>query len=493
MSRRVVCVSVCSVLAGVFGGSVVSAQASASGTWTSAPLTRPTAAARGVSVVSMANPCSQDDAALTQLARLPEGAALLRMRRELEAAAGLHSMRSTQSTAATTLALQPVTRMRFEVDSLASVIESVVLAAPRRGELVRNEIEQRSAVTMRVRELAPLVDHEVELALARVSQGAPRAPAGYMGVTVSSVPLRQSLRAGYIVSYCEYPVVLAVDAGSPAERAGIQAGDTIIAFNGQDVRAGMVDWTSLLTPNSLVRVRTQRSGTRRDVTVRVQAKPTPASVRVQYARTPGAAPLVPLPASAPTSPRAPMAPGSFVFETMLEPTVVYSMMRSGGQQFTVTGDSVFSIMLSSRSEPGAVWGVAPLTVSGMSAAPTPNAVRGVAPPTVAGMSAAPTSWLSFATTNEDAMLFGAQLKTLGAELRSALSLPEGVLVLQVLPRTPAADGGLRDGDVIRAANGLVVRRVGDLRTAYERAGEGRTMVLRVVRGDAAERTVTMRW
>ncbi len=381
------------------------------------------------------NPCGQDDADVRSLARLPEGLALLRMRSELEAASRLQALRASSESST---AGAPVLQMRREVDSLARVIESVVLAAPRRGgDAMNSELAQRSAVTIRVRQLAPQVDQAVELALARVARPAPTAPSGYMGVTLSSVPLRQSLQAGYIVSYCEYPVIEAVDPGSPAERAGLQAGDTIVAFNGQDVRSGMVDYTSLLTPNATVRVRTRRDGRTRDFSLRVASRPAPSPVRA-YARVQSAM-----------------------------PTAQPVLARSEAPRAEVAGSNVFVF---ERSAP-----LVSVRGSGGVTAPTPPAM------------------MSFFTNTDDAMLFGAQLKSLGADLRAALSLPEGVLVLQVLRGTPASDVGLRDGDVIRSANGLVTRRVNDIRVAFERASESRTLAMRVLRGNEAERTVTLRW
>lgn len=413
------------------------------------------------------NPCGPDSADVLSLARLPEGLALLRMRSELEAASQLQALReSNQASTAGT----PVVQMRREVDSLARVIESVVLAAPRRGgDASNSEMAQRRAVTLRVRQLAPQVDQAVELALARVARPAPTAPSGYMGVTLSSVPLRQSLQAGYIVSYCEYPVIEAVDPGSPAERAGLQAGDTIVAFNGQDVRSGMVDYTSLLTPNANVKVRARRDGRNRDFTLRVAARPTPTPVRL-YGRvqaTMSGSPTLPARSEAP---RVEVAGSNvFVFE---RPAPVARVRGSSGGQVTFSSDTLNMLMTGSGeftvSSGGAWRSVAPT-------APTPPAM------------------MSFFANTDDAMLFGAQLKSLGDDLRAALSLPEGVLVLQVLRGTPASDVGLRDGDVIRSANGLVTRRVNDIRVAFERARDSRTLAMRVLRGNEAERTITLRW
>ena len=56
---------------------------------------------------------------------------------------------------------------------------------------------------------------------------------------------------------------------------------------------------------------------------------------------------------------------------------------------------------------------------------------------------------------------------------------EGVFVLRVAERTPASSGGLRPGDIIQSVNGEEIRTVAELRSAI--AASGRTMNLRILR------------
>jgi S1-C subfamily serine protease len=91
------------------------------------------------------------------------------------------------------------------------------------------------------------------------------AATGYLGLTLSGAQLRLLEPDGVWVSHCEYPVVEAVDPGSPAARAGVQAGDTLVAFNSIDLRARAVSYPALLLPGTTLRLHLRRAG---DVRVR---------------------------------------------------------------------------------------------------------------------------------------------------------------------------------------------------------------------------------
>jgi serine protease Do len=105
-----------------------------------------------------------------------------------------------------------------------------------------------------------------------------------------------------------------------------------------------------------------------------------------------------------------------------------------------------------------------------------------------------------------AVIAGAQLVPMDDELREALGVRPGagVLVVRVPEGSPAADAGLRSGDVIRAANGRAVASVGALQrtllvaqeqgmAAHAAAGDdARAVRLEIVRKGKA-RTVTLRW
>jgi serine protease Do len=71
---------------------------------------------------------------------------------------------------------------------------------------------------------------------------------------------------------------------------------------------------------------------------------------------------------------------------------------------------------------------------------------------------------------------GAQFATIDDEFAESLGLAPGVLILRVPAGTPAADAGLRSGEVVRSVNGTPVRDVTTLRRAFYSAREARLLV-----------------
>lgn len=244
-----------------------------------------------------------------------------------------------------------------------------------------------------IRTLAPKVAAfagEAEAAL----PGRSVAPSGYMGLSLSGAQVRIVTPDGVMTSHCEYPMVETVDVGSPAARAGLTAGDTLVAYNGRDVTQAAVNYAELIAAGTTVKVRVRRAGKPRDVPVvvdarREEARAVPAGVTVRG---------VPL-----TSPVMPTA--------MFNPSGV-------------------------------------------------------------------------------AVLAGAQFATMDAEFAQSLGLESGVLVLRVPAGTPAADAGLKAGEVVRSVNGTAVRDVAQLRRVLASLREPARLV---VQGKgAAGRVVELR-
>ncbi|HEX8148116.1 MAG TPA: DegQ family serine endoprotease [Pyrinomonadaceae bacterium] len=89
---------------------------------------------------------------------------------------------------------------------------------------------------------------------------------------------------------------------------------------------------------------------------------------------------------------------------------------------------------------------------------------------------------------------GINVAPLTPELATRLRLPtdrEGLVVTEVDPSGPAADAGLRQGDLIEQANREPVKSPEDLRSAVEAAGE-RPVLLLVTRGNEGSTFLTVR-
>ncbi|MCG9891694.1 MAG: trypsin-like peptidase domain-containing protein [Thermosynechococcaceae cyanobacterium MS004] len=72
---------------------------------------------------------------------------------------------------------------------------------------------------------------------------------------------------------------------------------------------------------------------------------------------------------------------------------------------------------------------------------------------------------------------------------SPVTLPEinGVLVIKVLPNTPAANAGIKWGDVVTAVDGQTVENASQFQTIVENSAVGQTLNLSVNRGDRLQK------
>jgi S1-C subfamily serine protease len=113
-------------------------------------------------------------------------------------------------------------------------------------------------------------------------------PRGYLGVTFDGQPADEIFRDGQqYIRFYQYPKIALVEPSSPAERAGVLVGDTLLELNGTDVRKE-ISLTRLLVPDTRITVRVRRDGDTRDLPVVVRESPE------YYARR-----AIPLPRSAP--------------------------------------------------------------------------------------------------------------------------------------------------------------------------------------------------
>jgi hypothetical protein len=281
--------------------------------------TRPRVELRRVDSGGHGNACLALESSPSPLVHAPEGLALLRLKRQLESAALTLERRQLLERDQ----LQRIVQVQRGMDSLMQVVaraardeaerasdaRSVTLAPAAGGRRMIVTIDNGNGpVTVNlegmmrgttsgadsalvvmappgertVRALLPDLDRFVRLLQPQVAAfageaeaslpGGAVAPSGYMGLSLSGAQIRIVTPEGVMTSHCEYPLVETVDVGSPAARAGIVAGDTLLAYNGRDVTQTAVNYADLITAGSTVKVRVRRSGRPRDVPVSVDAR-----------------------------------------------------------------------------------------------------------------------------------------------------------------------------------------------------------------------------
>jgi serine protease Do len=277
-------------------------------------------------------------------------------------------------------------------------------------------------------------------ALMQVREFEQAAPRGWIGFVAQGPGLEPRVERGQlIVRYFSYPGIISVDPSSPAQRVGITTNDTLLAYDGRDVRENDISLTRLLRPNARVTVRILRDGRVHEIPVTVEAVPSRIAQRrgdeVRDAREGWNVP------EGPSFPRIAMVPqGSAV-------------MRSAPR------------IAVSTQQPGA--------------APTPAPM-------------APTIFLGMM----NAGVAGAQLSTITRDFSQAMGLAvtSGVLVMNAPLGSLAYESGLRDGDIITKVGGRAVRSVPEVRALVEMANSdgGHSVDMDILRQKKAQRIV-LKW
>lgn len=99
-------------------------------------------------------------------------------------------------------------------------------------------------------------------------------PKGWIGINAGMVPRHEMISdAGDVVRYLAYPAIVSVEPESPAQRAGIEPGDLLVAYNGVDVVDHDVNLTQLLVPEKKLLVTVRRDGEIKNYSVLVGKTP----------------------------------------------------------------------------------------------------------------------------------------------------------------------------------------------------------------------------
>jgi len=96
---------------------------------------------------------------------------------------------------------------------------------------------------------------------------------GWIGLSTQGPNRQLNVNGELYVTQFAHPLIVTVDPQSPAERAGILAGDVLVAYNGLDVVNREFNLTTLLKPDSKVTVTVRRDGEPKDYSLVVAKAP----------------------------------------------------------------------------------------------------------------------------------------------------------------------------------------------------------------------------
>jgi C-terminal processing protease CtpA/Prc len=210
-------------------------------------------------------------------------------------------------------------------------------------EMLERRIAEANARQMRVRvQMAPMIDERAATAMSgALRQARPNdfaMPRGWLGIVVSGTAREPRIDNGeLIIRYLTYPEIVSVEPSSPAEKAGLAKSDTLMAYDGRDVRDQDISLTKLLQPNKRVFVKIRRDGRTRDIPVTIADVPSRIRLRTETSmitRAPeaeGVPPMIEFPRGTGSRPAAaPRAPMIFVPRPLAPtPGMIYSFGSAG--------------------------------------------------------------------------------------------------------------------------------------------------------------------
>src|SRR5688500_17188096 len=103
---------------------------------------------------------------------------------------------------------------------------------------------------------------------------------GWVGI-VFTTGIGQTNSSGALV-FNDYPVIESIDPGSPAESAGLSAGDILISLNSQDFRKNPIPMASLIFPGNKVTFRYRRDDVTKTSTLTVAERLDGTSARTVF-------------------------------------------------------------------------------------------------------------------------------------------------------------------------------------------------------------------
>lgn len=143
------------------------------------------------------------------------------------------------------------------------------------GQRTEPSEAERMFVSMKLRELQPQVS-ELARAHDQTVVGTLNIrlnTLGYVGLSASAGTYPMEIDPNKPFAYCEYPRVESVDAGSPADKAGLLAGDTLLAYNNRDLRMFDVNYQDIMIPGKPLVIKYRRDGVVRSASTVVAQRP----------------------------------------------------------------------------------------------------------------------------------------------------------------------------------------------------------------------------
>ncbi len=261
-------------------------------------------------------------------------------------------------------------------------------------------------------------------------------PKGWIGIYAEGPRIHRVIGDNELIHYFSYPAIVSVEPNSPAGRAGIMAGDTLVAYNGADIRDREINLSRLLVPDRRLAVTVRRDGDTREFPMMV-AKAPESFIETRVALS---GPI----------------PDSLMGRIFLR--------GPGGEPVRVGGRMV-----------------------GVASSEGPTRVERVLP-----SRAAPGTIFFRSNTDGNGSVWGAQLATIDEGLARTLGVKSGVLVTLVAPATPAHKSGLESGDIIVKVDGRQLTSVDGLRRATMEASNDHSVALQIQRAKKTK-TITVKW